>query len=122
LETLVGDVLRYRSDEVTRRDWLLTGFGPPPAAASSGLPEFPIQTAGRTGNSGKQESAAAGDLHLLESAQAAGSLAAAATCRYPAECDLRRELDQLNAKMDTLIQLLSGRLVLSGERRKEKAG
>lgn len=36
--------------------------------------------------------------------------------------DLRSELDKLNAKVDTLIQLLSGRLALSGEDKKEKAG
>ena len=36
--------------------------------------------------------------------------------------DMRTELDKLHAKVDTLIQLLSGRLALSGEDKKEKAG
>ena len=43
-------------------------------------------------------------------------------CHYPENCDMRTELDKLNAKVDTLIQLLSGRLALSGENKKEKAG
>lgn len=40
-------------------------------------------------------------------------------CRYPADCDLRKELDKLNAKVDSLFVLLSGRINMPGDKTKE---
>ena len=84
-------------------NWLLTGNGAPPATGTPVPP--PVMTADQP-------------------------LATPATCRYPAECDLVRELallnerqDRMGSKLDTLCELLSVALGKGLEDRvKRKAG